>query len=75
MRKNQVAVYDDRAVKAKMMRMAMDKLGPDEVMKRAYAADNDEMCCAALDALGDYLDDRAEMFRAIMNKRLRAARN
>lgn len=70
MNKNPVAVYDDRAAKNNMMKMAFDKVGAHEALNRAMKNGNDELWDVAINAYEEYLDDRLAMI-----KRMVATRN
>ncbi len=48
--KNPVAVYDDRAAKINMMKMAFDKVGAIEAMNRVIENGNDELWNVAFNA-------------------------
>lgn len=69
MHKNPVAVYDDRAAKINMMKMAFDKIGADEALFRVIDNGNDELWNVAINAYGEYLDDELERIRAIVAAR------
>lgn len=69
MRKNQVAVYNDRESKINMMKMAFDKIGAEEAMNRVIENGNDELWNVAINAYEEHLNDELEMIRGILAAR------
>ena len=69
MHKNPVAVYDDRAAKINMMKMAFDKVGAIEAMNRVIDNGNNELWNVAINAFEEQLNDELERVRAIVAAR------